>query len=525
MASFLFAFAIQWGLAEVPDPATFFGLSCSQDSSGGHLICTLPSGRGLPIGDPSETMGTETGLGASNGSSSGTAVIVGGPGASGSSSPGGFGSTTARDLSNTSESLRTIFRDLDQIANEVVSGTNRVVNDPQRLAAARTLAEEALRIESESRSALERAASLKPEKEKYFTFKTPIDRPEWRALRKIRERQVFTRRWLENQDHSIGYKGLRHYLLSFTDVLVAAADEAYAALKNTYGDAYLERASTALDLVVDFTPGVSLVKDLISITSGINPITLESVSRTEKALILATLAAPAILKGIGKGCALFARFLKDVSLAAGNRGQNAQFLLDVIRQGDDELRVFSHSPLGSEIGAVTDEFVESTADVINSIGPRKFDEILRIPKGQRPPPESYLPESYISSHLEKFDQGAAFLVPKNNLDKYGRELIGYSDDTQFVMPKSTLDDLIKKTGGDISTIEKELGIPSGAWQGKEISRIDVLNPREHGLRLPSGNEMGTNELWLPGGKTATGQYEGVLNRVPKGSYVEKGIDQ
>jgi hypothetical protein len=149
---------------------------------------------------------------------------------------------------------------------------------------------------------------------------------------------------------------------------------------------------------------------------------------------------------------------------------------------------------------------------------------LKIPKGSRPLPETYIPKDYIESLLANFDEGASFLVPKSNLDKYGHELIGYSDNTQFLIPKTKLDDIIKKTGGDIAAIEKELGIPSGAWQGKELSRIDVLNPREHGLRVPSGNEIGANDFWLPGEKTPTGQLEGVLNRIPKGSYIERGVE-
>jgi hypothetical protein len=116
------------------------------------------------------------------------------------------------------------------------------------------------------------------------------------------------------------------------------------------------------------------------------------------------------------------------------------------------------------------------------------------------------------------------LWSKGTLDKFGRDLIGFPDNTQFVTSKSGMDDILRRANGDISKIEKELGIPNGAWQGREMSRIDIPNPKELDLRLPSGNEMGANKLWLPGGKTINGKVEAVVNRIPEGSYLEKGIN-
>src|SRR5690606_286523 len=39
------------------------------------------------------------------------------------------------------------------------------------------------------------------------------------------------------------------------------------------------------------------------------------------------------------------------------------------------------------------------------------EQVLNIPKGQRPNPSVYLEEGYISSHYSKFDEGASFLIP------------------------------------------------------------------------------------------------------------------
>ncbi|MDQ3635090.1 MAG: hypothetical protein M3405_11370 [Acidobacteriota bacterium] len=124
--------------------------------------------------------------------------------------------------------------------------------------------------------------------------------------------------------------------------------------------------------------------------------------------------------------------------------------------------------------------------------------------------------------MKKFNEGGGYLTSKDVLDRFGRDTLGRPDG-QFIMPKAELDALIKRANGDISIIEKELGIPSGAWQGKEIVRIDIPDAKDNGLRIPSGNEAGTNELWLPGGKLPTGKSEAVINQVTKGTYTETPV--
>ena len=61
--------------------------------------------------------------------------------------------------------------------------------------------------------------------------------------------------------------------------------------------------------------------------------------------------------------------------------------------------------------------------------------IQNFEKGKRPIPLAYLDKLYIRRHLAAFDNGAAYLVPKEILDKFGREKIGRAD-RQFVMSKT-----------------------------------------------------------------------------------------
>jgi filamentous hemagglutinin len=154
------------------------------------------------------------------------------------------------------------------------------------------------------------------------------------------------------------------------------------------------------------------------------------------------------------------------------------------------------------------------------IDPATRDLILDIPKGARPEPSTYIQSDIIKAHLEKFEGGASYLVPKDTLDRWGRDILGYADNTQFVMPKAEMDRMLAGAKGDISIVEAQLGVPAGSWVGKEMVRIDIPEPTKLGVRLPSGNEAGANKEWLPGGRLPTGLPEAVIDSIPKGKYKE-----
>lgn len=44
------------------------------------------------------------------------------------------------------------------------------------------------------------------------------------------------------------------------------------------------------------------------------------------------------------------------------------------------------------------------------------------------------------------------------------------------------------------------------------------NPSTLNLRIPSGNEVGANDFFTPGGFTADGTIEAVIDQIPKGKY-------
>ena len=82
-----------------------------------------------------------------------------------------------------------------------------------------------------------------------------------------------------------------------------------------------------------------------------------------------------------------------------------------------------------------------------------------------------------------------------------------------------MDKLLQRTGKNISQIENELGIPEGSWssklhQGDKLIRVDIKINTHSKLRIPSGNEIGADELlWIPGGKTLGGFSEAIIEPI------------
>ena len=56
-------------------------------------------------------------------------------------------------------------------------------------------------------------------------------------------------------------------------------------------------------------------------------------------------------------------------------------------------------------------------------------------------------------------------------------------------------------------------------------RIDVSAPSNLDLRLPSGNELGANPLWISGGVLPGNRVETVLNSIPTGQFTETSIQE
>lgn len=149
--------------------------------------------------------------------------------------------------------------------------------------------------------------------------------------------------------------------------------------------------------------------------------------------------------------------------------------------------------------------------IVNKTGiPKtKIIEIIKTKKGSRPEPKTYLSKDYIAKHLAKFKDGVAKIVAQAPVGPAG------PPNGTFVMPSSVADDIIARAGGDVTKLEILLGFPKGALGANPV-RINIAHPT--GLRIPSGNELGANLKWIPGGYTSGGLIEAIIDPPISGQY-------
>ena len=74
-----------------------------------------------------------------------------------------------------------------------------------------------------------------------------------------------------------------------------------------------------------------------------------------------------------------------------------------------------------------------------------------------------------------------------------------------------LDDVVKEAKGNMRVIEQKLGLEFVFLNDNDvmivlIKKEDFINPR-----FPTGNEIGVNNLWIPGGLTSGGIPELVMD--------------
>lgn len=144
------------------------------------------------------------------------------------------------------------------------------------------------------------------------------------------------------------------------------------------------------------------------------------------------------------------------------------------------------------------------------ISREQFDEILATEKGQRPPPESYLPPEYIAEHLSHFQSGASRIMLRSDYDDYG---IGKPDDgkSEFVLTRNDAEAMLEETGGDPVKLGQRLGIPQDQLADDSIVVIEFQPTGSYRAHMPSGNEWGANKQWLPGGRLPAGDLEAVVH--------------
>ncbi|MFU2164942.1 hypothetical protein ACMZ6Z_09250 [Streptococcus pluranimalium] len=83
---------------------------------------------------------------------------------------------------------------------------------------------------------------------------------------------------------------------------------------------------------------------------------------------------------------------------------------------------------------------------------------------------------------------------------------------EYVFPVEYLDTIVQSSGGDITYLERNLGLEIGSL-GENPVIMKVKQGNYSDLSIPSGNEFGANDQWIPGGKLPTGIPEAVIDPV------------
>ena len=148
------------------------------------------------------------------------------------------------------------------------------------------------------------------------------------------------------------------------------------------------------------------------------------------------------------------------------------------------------------------------------IGGWTRERILALPRGSRPNPTEYLSPDFIATHLRQFEGGVTKITAYAPSGRVG------PPGGTFVLPRNKADDLIRQANNDIHRLEDLLGLNRGDL-GSNPFRSDVRTPS--GLRMPSGNELGVNENWIPGGRTSGGILEAVVDSFEPGTYISTQI--
>ena len=147
------------------------------------------------------------------------------------------------------------------------------------------------------------------------------------------------------------------------------------------------------------------------------------------------------------------------------------------------------------------------------INGKTSEDILSIPKGQRPAPSTYLSSGYIQQHLAKFEkEGGAFIIRRrdvvesNYITMAPRKFIGLRSDMEGVIRK------YNDSNKNLNVLIEELDLGKDYFKATDEVFFVKVPPEKFTFDFPNGNEVGAyDELWIPGGYTIHGTKEAVIS--------------
>ncbi len=91
--------------------------------------------------------------------------------------------------------------------------------------------------------------------------------------------------------------------------------------------------------------------------------------------------------------------------------------------------------------------------------------------------------------------------------------VGYPDGSLYVMLEDEAFAILEREGHDRERVCVALGLPAKAWADHEVFLVKADRDALANIRMPSGNEMGVDDQWVPGGFHAKGFRQAVADPV------------
>ena len=150
--------------------------------------------------------------------------------------------------------------------------------------------------------------------------------------------------------------------------------------------------------------------------------------------------------------------------------------------------------------------------------PNPMEEVYAAENWENVPIDDLLDENRNPNGITgDYSNGASYLMSRENYDRYYAgnpyEYLG-RDNNLFVAPSGEMDQLLAEYGDNPRMLENKLGLGEGALGNGEIMRVDIPNAKDYPMDPPGYTTPGSNDNYIPGGKTSGGISEAVMHDVP-----------
>jgi len=177
---------------------------------------------------------------------------------------------------------------------------------------------------------------------------TSSDSPAYRDLSYAKSQIDRARARLDVSPLSEAQKHNMAAVLEIAEMLFSIADLHFAQGDISDGDLVLAQVGMALlpvfDALSDLTPGFSLAKDLITLSTGVNPVTFDTATDLQISLLAGSLFVPSIVKGSAGAIAKTAKLLMKFATTEGRQAAKAARILKAIEKADREIKPLMNMP-------------------------------------------------------------------------------------------------------------------------------------------------------------------------------------